>query len=309
MVKRALFFFLFFSFPLFALYETEEKGPNFAGSLLGIPSTTVGPEHFLVQPFFIYSRDYSSYGDFVPDSNPKTQETFILDLQTGLSPTVDVIGIFNITATQSHFGNVVSAGDTLVVFGFQLQKEKKNSLQPNIKLMLGENFPTGKFEELDLEGNGIEAGGGGSFDTWLGLSIGKVIALAHPFQWTVNLLMINPSPVSVHGLSVYGGDSTTRGRVVPGRTYIVNLGFEYMFREPNWAWGLDFHWDYTNSSPFTGHSQTPVGLPSSGTFSIAPCLEYMYDEHWGGNLGVWFSVTGKNSDAFVNGVLTVYYYY
>ena len=50
-----------------------------------------------------------------------------------------------------------------------------------------------------------------------------------------------------------------------------------------------------------------VNNPNSYVFSLAPGIGYNWNEFLTFTVGAWFSVVGKNANAFASGIATVYY--
>ena len=53
----------------------------------------------------------------------------------------------------------------------------------------------------------------------------------------------------------------------------------------------------------------PIGAPEGWQLSLAPAIEYNFNENWGVIAGPWFTVAGKNSSAFIVGMLAINIYY
>jgi hypothetical protein len=123
-----------------------------------------------------------------------------------------------------------------------------------------------------------------------------------------------PNAVHVKGINVFGGGKDPRGKVYPGPYLLTILGLEYTLTR-NWALALDIeylHTDHTRFSDTKGATESKknqVGLPSSEQFSLAPAIEYNWSANFGIISGVWFSIAGRNTAAFANGIVAVSFYW
>ena len=267
---------------------------------------------FAVQPYLFYTRQlgiYDSNSHLVKDRNDHLAH-LLLSLETGITKKIDISIYLNASYSSADDEKSFDFGDTAFFLGFQIAKSKKNCWVPDVRLMIGESIPTGRFDKLGQRSRGVNSTGTGSFETFVIFIVRKIFYTwpKHPYNWNLNLYYISFTEVNVDGVSVYGGGPGTRGRVRPGEQFIGNLAFEYKFNH-NWGTGIDIHYQHWNQSTF--HTKeantTPAGLPSSESFSLAPDIEYCFNENLSFNIGCWFSVTGRNSLAFQSAVATVYY--
>ena len=148
------------------------------------------------------------------------------------------------------------------------------------------------------------------------------------------------APVHVKGINAYGGAKDTKGKIYPGNQFLQVLGLELSLTQ-RWALALDILNIYGNKTRFTGKKGTGatgsgspnnpgdfnpiipvnpfqtlipvplvvVGGPSFNQFSLAPALEY----NWNNNLGIiggaWFTVAGRNTADFVQWVIAFNLYH
>ena len=95
--------------------------------------------------------------------------------------------------------------------------------------------------------------------------------------------------------------------------FSTDLAFEYTLTQ-NWALALDVLYVHNNHTRFSGHKGSTYGIPnsvggpSSEQFSLAPALEYNWSSNCGVIAGVWFSVAGRNTADFINGVVAINIY-
>jgi hypothetical protein len=290
----------------------EEEAPWFIGTLLAFFGENIEKGRLLVQPFLFVMRRYGFYdahSSLVRDRNNHLYMGEVI-LEGGLTEKIDFT--LDLLATDIYTGghNAFSLGDTFFALGFQMLKDKKGTSIPDLRVVVGENFPTGKYDHLNPVFKADDATGTGAYATWL-LFIGQKIFYTwpkHPYKWNVNLGMIHFSDVHVKGFNFYGGDETTKGLVKPGERFYLNVAWEYKFDE-NWGCGIDLHYEYQNSSSFHNQGGDTLfqGGPSTETFSLAPEIEYNFNANFAISAGLWGSVLGRNSPAFFGGVFTVSY--
>jgi len=293
--------------------------PLYAGTLLSIYADNAAPGHMSVQPYIFYTREngiYEKNWSFHKEKGINEYSLFVA-LETGITQHLDIALL--LTGTYSQVGNRHSFlyNDTKVYLGAQLLVNKKGTWIPDLRLLLGETFPTGKYQHLNPKKLGSDISGAGSFQTSFILVTRKIFYTfpSHPFNFNLNLYYILPTKVHVKDFNAYGGGPKTNGNINPGNQFIANLGFEFSFTR-YWAIGTDIHYERQDKSPFHGKrgfladgSKPKVGLPSYERLSLAPCLEYNFNENFSLAWGVWFSVAGRNTESFISGVANVYYYF
>jgi hypothetical protein len=170
---------------------------------------------------------------------------------------------------------------------------------PNIRLIIGETFPTGKYRNLNPHKNGLDATGEGVFSTSFGLNISKIFwwIKLHPVAVRLATQYIVADQKShVQGFHAFGGGYGTRVEVS------INQ---------KWVFATDIAYTISNKSTFRGKqgyasdgSLAISGAPVSDQLSLAPAIEYNVDSSSGFIGGVWFSMTGRNSANFASIVLS-----
>lgn len=292
----------------------EDDDPLFAGSLLAFYAQNADPGRLSVQPYFFFTHRYGIYGgdnDVAIKTNVDAYQT-LLNIETGITKKLDIAVVFLNAYIRSHDQGVFHPGDMAVFLGYEIAKDNKKTSRPDLRLVVGESFPTGTYDRLNIADPFGDFSGDGSYDTYIILIGRKIFYIIpkHPFNINVNLYYIIPSGVEVNGLSVYGGGPDTFGTVAPGNQYIANVALEYLFTK-NWGTAIDIRYEHQDRCGFKSFKSlaTPAGLPSSERFSLAPSIEYNRDENFSVAGGVWFSVTGRNAIAFTSGVFTVFYYF
>ncbi len=296
-MKKTLFCALVLGSSLFA----EDETPVFAGTLLTYISENAEPGHLIYQPVLFVTGFYGVYNKHWKEKDRKTigQVDLNTTLETGITKNFDISVIFDGFYNRYRGRGTVLYGDTEVDLGWQISRDKKDSWVPDARLLVGEIFPTGKFQHLDPEKGGSDISGAGSYVTVVVGVIQKIFYVwpNHPCNFNLNLIYFWPTKVKVSGLNVYGNGE---GTASPGNHFIADLGLEYKF-DKYWGAGTDFRYEHQGKSSFKRG-----GLPSSEIFSLAPSLEYNFSENLTLAWGAWFSVAGRNSLAFASGVVNLY---
>jgi len=295
----------------------ESYTPLYTGTILAYFSENIPPGQLLVEPYIYQTTSGGSYngdGSFLKKKRIN-QTSLQLLLETGITSFLDFTLL--VTGSQNQTGNhhTTVYKDTQAFFGLQFLEDKKGTALPDLRLVIGESFPTGQYQKLNPETATIGSGGVGSYQTIFVLVAGKIFYTfpRHPFKINLNLESVVSTKTNVSGFNLYGGAYDTKGTVDPGTGYTVNLAFEFSLTR-KWVIGSDIHYVRQNKIPFKGNPGTlpsgaaaDAGLPSSNQLSLAPTLEYSYNENFGLLGGAWFTVTGSNTPQFFSGVFSAYY--
>jgi len=205
---------------------------------------------------------------------------------------------------------VINTVYTTLLFSFQLINGNKNL--PYLRLLVLETFPTGKYNKLDPNVSQAQISGEGVFVTTLGLAAEKIYDwfYYHPIRIRWNFLVDIPSSVSVEGVNFYGGTSNTKGKVKTGTSFYFLLSPEISITQ-KWVFGLDIIYQKQLKGSFSGDkgnnldgSLAKINIFQQDSFQLAPAIEYNFNSRMGILGGVWFTVFGRNSDAFVSAVVS-----
>ncbi|MBY0529773.1 MAG: hypothetical protein K2P51_06240 [Rhabdochlamydiaceae bacterium] len=298
----------------FNLEAQEPFEPLYAGTLLQFYGENIPPGHISVEPYVYVLRQYGTYNSHwnVVHAPKITSEQWFVFLETGITKWIDFNLIVPSESTQAYGHNSILFSDLEAYLGFQLAKDKKGSWLPDIRLLVGESFPTGKYQNLNPKKQGADISGSGAYETTLILVLDKTYywLKTHPIALNLNLYYTWLTKVKVHGFNAYGGNADTEGVVKPGNQFEMNLAAEFSLTR-NWVVGMDLHYIHFDHSLFHGRPGTGLipGLPSSEQWSLAPCIEYNFSERFNVSTGAWFSVLGRNAPAFAGGIATIYWYF
>ncbi len=287
--------------------------PWYTGPLITGSASNCPPKKLNFQPYLYLTVNYDSYDG--QRHTVKTPNAYFISpamvLQTGITDWLDVTVVpqaFFRWEKNEYGGNFA---DLPLQFGFQLYKE--TPYIPNIRVIVGELFPTGKYQDLNPERLGLDATGAGAFQTTVGFIVSKVFwwFKLHPtaIRFAANCNLPN-NDVTVHDYNAYGGGIGTKGEVNVGNSYNLDLGIEVSLTQ-KWVIATDVAYTWSSKSLFSGTPGVTSsggipdnGAPSSDQLSLAPAIEYNIDDSSGFIGGVWFSVTGRHSAEFVSLVLS-----
>jgi hypothetical protein len=301
------------------LPEPLPPSPWFTGPLLSQPGTVTPRGDFSIQPFLFVTANTGSYDTHWNSHSTPTFYTTnpALFVIVGLTEWMDFQlypqALYNTTQGESSF----HFGDFFAAFDFQLITPDRWKWIPGIKLMIGETFPTGKYQHLDPKKKDTDLSGQGTYATDIALVLYKVIHIkAHHFlSTTLSFDAIFSTPVRVSGLNAYGGSPGMKGTARPGNQYIALLSFEYTFNQ-NWVFAIDNSYTHIDKTHLKGNqvvraqrSPLNTSINSSEQFSLAPAIEYNFSAQAGLIAGAWFTVAGRNSTRFEGGAISFVYVY
>ncbi len=293
--------------------------PFFTGPLITPTAHTIPKGHFNFEPYLYV---VSNYGIYNQNRRLKTGEhnTVVLaqfPVWVGLTDFMDISVMTQFNSRFKQDQASTQFGDVEALIEFQLLTDTPTNYFPAVKISISETFPTGKFENLDPSKSGTDVGGGGIYQTEIGLVASRMFAVTscHYLSFRSALLYNFSPPSSVSGYHAYGGGLGTNGKVKVGDQIIWLGAFEYNFGA-HWAIACDLEFLYQKKKSFSGKiGELPngepamIGAPTSCQWSIAPAIEYNYNQHVGAVAGAWGSFAGKNAQAFLSGVLAINIYY
>jgi hypothetical protein len=289
------------------------------GPLLAPSAATLPHGHWLVEP---YVYDLITYGHFDRHGTLRStgaahtfgSQTYIeyglVDRFTlGLIPR---FGLHESSAGQDASGVVV--GDITLQGAYGLTQFRRGSWVPTTSLVLGETFPTGKYDELNGRTDGALGTGAHSTtlslysQTYIWMPNGRILRTRLDLSYQVSQW------ASVRGESVYGTSGGFDGRTRPGPSFVGDLAFEYSMTR-NWVLAADIDWEHDGSTRVEGsYAQTaPPAVPSylvreSGSgdlLYLAPAIEYNWSARMGVIAGARIAAWGRNATATATPVAAI----
>lgn len=299
------------------LYERALKmfNPWYAGPLLTGSASMMPPGMMNTQPYAFVTDNYSRFnGERDSVDVPNTIQFKPLSIfQAGIASWLDAFLSIQAVGNWQSGKQGGGLGDSSLALGFSLYKQ--TVYVPAFKLVIQETFPTGRYRNLNPTNLGLDGIGAGSFQTAIGLNIGKLVFwdTPHPVNLRLQVQYVLPSTVRVKNFNSYGGGFNTDGSVRPGQSLNISQGTEITLTQ-RWVLANDIVYTSQGRTRFTGNPGTTatgepatVGSPSSDSLSLAPAIEYNPNPNLGWIGGVWFSVWGRNTENFIAGVLSVTY--
>lgn len=292
-------------------------GPWFTGPLLA-PAGGVVPEGYInVEPYTFYNVNTALYNNDwkVVNAPDFTSVEYQFLLYVGLTPWMD---IFLIPAAEWRSTQGVSSmtiADFMVELDFQAYQHPTNIAIPTLKLSISETFPIGKFQRGNPQKLLTDLGGEGTFETILGATSSSTIEYAYCryLNLRINTYFSYLTNVNVRGLNAYGGAPNTKGTIRPGLEWGWIFAMQLSLTR-NWAFAMDIEGAYAAKTKFRGFPGNVLGqpppilsIPRSVSYSIAPAIQYNFNEKLGIIGGVWFSLAGKNTPRFISGIVAVNY--
>ena len=290
----------------------SEPSPWFTGPLLAPSAHTIPQGHVNLEPYFFYTVNTGAYRKHW---NPKPIPNFYnsnlqILTQVGITKFMDFQLAPQIVWNRVKRENYVDIGDLPFVIGFQLALDVVGGWQPAVKLRLGANIPTGKYDHLKPHKLGTDSTGSGSWLPTVALAFSKLLHLGKGIHFLDARLFFNyeiGTPAYVEGISSYGGGKGTRGKIFPGNTLTIDGAIECNLTR-KWVFAIDGVYIHNNKTRFSGKTTYPIGPPSGEQFSLAPALEYNWSEDVGVIGGVWFTLAGRNAARFSSGVIALNIY-
>lgn len=327
--------FPFLLYGLTAAIEDEQKIiPWFTGPLLAQTAAVIPAGSWNIEPYFFAIKTPAVYDNsWTPQNIPDHWSLSAqIPIWIGLCDWVDIE--FQPTLSWIHAqgaGAHWALRDFIFQIDFQLHRDEipHKSWLPSIKLALRETVPMGKYRNLEPKKASTDLGGAGSWATAVGLVFGKTFHLTsyYFFSSRLSLIYTLPAPVHVKGLNAYGGGFRTNGTVYPGQNFQADWAFEVSLSR-NWAFAFDVLATWQSKTKFSGNpgfslsggkpETAPQNLIVGSTasennksyiqYSLAPAVEYNFNENLGIIAGTWFTVAGKNVGEFYSAVVAINYY-
>jgi hypothetical protein len=144
--------------------DTDSYTPYYSGTLLAFFSENIPPGLLEIQPFLFqtnYSGTYDKNWSFQKSKSSHDLSLSLL-LETGITKYVDFTLFLNTTYNQLGNHQSLLYEDTQVYLGFQALLDKRGTWTPDVRFVLGENFPTGQYQQLTPDKKLSDVGGSGA---------------------------------------------------------------------------------------------------------------------------------------------------
>lgn len=234
-------FFIITTLAWLTLYQAiaHAEPLQYATPLLSEPAIVMPVGHGQVR---IHGYKISNYGSYdvnfnfesLPLATTKEVDTSLI---YGITKNTEVQAVITYLNNKLEGRQAKNLGDTTIRVSTQIMFQHEEKWPPNIKVMLTQLFPTGRYDQLERGLLGTDATGQGSYLTTLALNMEHVTGLGngHHFVEFATVGVIRANNVRLQGHSIYGGGPETDGSIFPGNSLFFNLAGEYF---PNNTWGF-----------------------------------------------------------------------
>lgn len=293
--------------------------PWFTGPLLASSGITIPKGHANLE---VYGFDTENVGNFNRHgklAHTPLSKTYQINplLSYGLADRVDTQFSLPYIINRANGQRSRHIGDVFALLGFQLLRQDESLSKPNVRLIVQQHFPTGRYQQLNPINQGTDGTGAGSYQTTIGLNIQYLMPLNinHFLRTRLDLTHTFASSVQVQGLNTYGGNLTTKGSIHPGNLTGIDLSGELTLTK-HWVAVMEGYYFFRSATKFSGFpgdtiaGKVPVlGHPNADELSLAPAIEYNFNSHVGIIAGVWFAVRGKSAADFVSTTIALNTYW
>lgn len=287
-------------------------GPWLTGPIVAAPGHALKPGQWETQPYLIVTDNTGSYTDQwrrVKNNGINVVNPFLI-YGIGLFKNCDFHMTLPMEYRSKHGQKSIGLTDIGINFGYQIAKDKRGKFIPDIRLVLKESFPSGRFKNLSASKNGTDALGSGAYTTGFGVNFQKLFYTfgTQFLSMRLNLEYAISTRAHVRGLNAYGGTADTDGRVRLGNEFTAVFSAEQTLSR-RWALAFDLQLQQIAKTRFSGTSSNPgsMNAPSLIQWSLAPAIEFNLNANAGFILGAWFTIAGKNSPDFTSWVLSFTY--
>jgi hypothetical protein len=282
---------------------------NFTGPLLTPNPMNLPKGTLVVEPYLMQYRSDSAYDS---KGNEKSSGSGVRQWQTLVPVFYGVTDRFQV---QASFGaaHAMSGGsstsgwgitDTTIGAQYLLLAPDADKKGPAISVNYSHRFPTGTYDQVDE--NPLNAIGNGAQVDTFSLMAQQYVWLPNgrPLRFrAVASYSLPPSRVDLKGANAYasGVPQDFRGGVRLGNSFGISTSVEYSIN-PQWVLAMDLTYNRTGSSILKGSSSAgdyEQRNPSRNVYSLAPAVEYNFNDRFGLIGGVQFSFAGRNNDAFI----------
>jgi hypothetical protein len=286
------------------------------GPLLAPNASTFPRGHALIEP---YVFDVITTGRYDSDGNhrPAPAEHDLGSLTYLIYAISDrvAVGLLPRFGYNEPAGEPSSSSPQAGDFGAQVQygltSFHEGSWVPATAVVLGETFPTGRYDRLSRASDGLGAGVYTTSLAWysqdyLWLPNGRLLRVRLDLTYTVS------GGASVEDASVYGTTAGFRGHAYPGDGATVDTAAEYSVTR-NWVLAADLIYQHDGSTRVTGSEPATAGAPgfvnlesgASDYLAVAPAVEFNWSARAGVIVGARIFVAGRNTTASVTPVAAV----
>ncbi len=296
----------------FIISHASATDPWFTGPIFAPGGRTIprGHTNFEIYGIGLNSGgQYNQSGVFVPTPRFRSRVANPI-LGHGFTDWLDAQIIVPYAYNSTLGANYQHLTDVSAVIGLQVLEQKDSRIKPNLRVTVQQVFPTGRFERLNPQFFGTDATGYGSYQTIVAFNFQHLAEVfqSHYLRTRLSLSHLYAGPVTIHGLSSYGGSEDTFGRIRPGSENDIDLAFEYTVTQ-NWVAVMEGYISKGDATRFNGLLATGnFATPGSANYyeeALAPAIEYNFNANVGIIGGVWFPIKGRSTADYTTYVLAL----
>jgi hypothetical protein len=292
-----------------------QADPWFTGPLLAPAGRTVPAGHSNFEPY-VFSTTSPGFYDrnwHYIKAPARYSETTNIIFTHGFTDKVDVQFILPYQYNSFQHTSYHHVGDTVFTLGYQALEQKDSRWKPNLRITLQEVIPTGRFSSLSPVNNGTDASGLGSFQTGVAFNFQHLAQLTeiHYLRTRLSLAYFYAGSTNLHGLTAYGGNEATEGRIDPGNQISADLAAELTLTQ-HWVGVLEGYFANRQRTTFSGEpgldefeNPSILGHSEVDQITFAPALEYNFNQHVGVIGGYWWSLAGRDTPNFKTVVVAI----
>ncbi len=284
----------------------------FTGPLLCPSYSAVPAGSYNIEPYIFVNTIGGNYDS----SWTRVSTQTLISAYYSILAQIGLTSYFNVSITPQFFyqslgpSSSANIGDLPVEAYFIVLNEDLNGIRPGITIGLKASVPLGRYKNLSPGDASTQAVGSGSWKPAMSFVIGKQIHIKDIHFLTLRAYFNSQfqNRFNVDGFHAYGGGYETKGQITLGAQFTTIASFEYSFSRHG-VFALDIQYQHNNKSSFKGNAGytdpifrkllPPSNAPSSEQLSLAPALEYNFNANVGLIAGVWFTVAGRNAQAFI----------
>jgi len=221
-----------------SLDEAWWTGPMLAPNALTLPRG-----HFLIEPYFydVISAHANGFGSLTYINYGLVDRVTV-----GLIPTAG----YNVARGDTSSG--IQIGDLTVQAQYRLTKFREGHWIPTTAIALQEALPTGKYDHLTRESDGMGSGALTTTvafysQTYFWMPNGRILRMRF------NVVPAFSNDVDVRGASVYGTETGFLGKAKPGASIFLDAAWEYSWTR-RWVLALDAVYRHKGNTCVTGHN-------------------------------------------------------
>ena len=298
---------------------TTYAAPWFTGPLLAPAGHTVPAGHSVFEPYIFSTVSKGAFNnDWHLIHTPTFQsDTLNIIFTHGFTDKIDVQFILPYQYNRALGASYQHVGDTVFTVGYQAIEQKNSRWIPNLRITVQEVIPSGKFSSLSPINNGTDASGFGAYQTGVALNFQHLLQLTeiNYLRTRLSIAYLYAGSVNVNGNTVFGGNESTSGKVNPGDQISADIAAEITLSQ-HWVGVLEGYFANRSRTTFVGtpgidfFGNVPtVGQLETDQITLAPAIEYNFNEHVGVIGGYWWSLAGRDTSAFSTGVVAINIYW